>query len=49
MDVARISQAFSDVNVTVVMNWTGVEATAQVRLVKTSAQLSAPMMLYFDI
>lgn len=33
-DSARISRDFSDVNVALVMNWTEVEATAQVRLVQ---------------
>lgn len=45
MDAARISRDFLDVNVTLAMNWTGVEATAQVRLVDTPVELPAPVML----
>lgn len=45
MDAARISLDFLDVNVTLVMNWTGVVATAQVRLVHTPIQVPVAMML----
>lgn len=45
MDAAEISQDSLDVNVTLVMNWTEVEATAQVILVNSPVQLPAPMIL----